>query len=93
MPAASTCPGLLGEAGRETMSLDKEHLRCLRILAARSAQLEWPCRNSALPWLIDRGYAEKVRDFQASWNNRPHNCAEIAITDKGRQALQQTPGA
>lgn len=75
------------------MSLDKEPLRCLKHLAKNSAQLEWPCSNPAIPWLVDNGYARKVRDFQASWNQRMHDCAEIAITDAGRQALQHTPGA
>jgi hypothetical protein len=75
------------------MTLDKESLRCLRFLAKSSAQLEWPCRNVTIPWLIDRGYARKVRDFQSSWNHRMHDCAEIAITDNGRKALQQIPEA
>lgn len=68
--------------------LDLESLRCLRILAERSAHLPWPCRNVSIPWLIDRGYARKVREFQSAWNHRMHDCAEIAITDKGREALR-----
>jgi len=75
------------------VSPDKEALRCLRFLAKTPAQLEWPCRNSAIHWLIDHGYAQKVRAFQSAWNNRLHDCAEIAITYKGREALQPTPGA
>lgn len=75
------------------MPLDKEPLRCLKYLAKSSAQLEWPCSNPAIPWLVDNGYARKVREFQSSWGYRIHDCAEIAITDTGRKALQQKPGA
>lgn len=70
--------------------LDKESLRCLRFLARENAQLEWPCRNATIPWLIDRGYARKVSEFQSSWGNRMHDCAMIAITDAGRKALKRT---
>ena len=37
--------------------LDKESIRCLRFLAKENAQLEWPCRNATIPWLVERGYA------------------------------------
>lgn len=73
--------------------LDRESIRCLRILAKQPANLPWPCRNTSIPWLIDRGYARKLRDYRARWNNQMHDCAEIIITDAGRKALQQTPGA
>jgi hypothetical protein len=72
--------------------LDKESIRCLRILSKEHAQLEWPCRNATIPSLIDRGYARKVILFESSWGNRMHDCIEIAITDMGRKALQKTPG-
>jgi hypothetical protein len=75
------------------MTLDRESVRCLRILAEQSANLPWPCRNATIPWLVGVGYARKVREYQARWNNKMHDCAEIIITDKGRQALQANAGS
>ncbi len=73
--------------------MDKEALRCLRFLAKGPANLEWPCRNESIPWLIRGGYAQIKREYSAWWNQKPHKCAEIIITDAGKSALQQTPGA
>ncbi len=73
-----------------TVHLDREAIRCLKFLAKEKAQLGWPCRNSTIPWLIDRGLALKARNFKAIWNDQEHDCAEIIITEAGRKALANT---